>query len=273
MADKSTGKTAAVTQLAKWQADPHSAFAKGVRASIKNWQALRLALHYQHIRNAKQKVDNLIDDVLQAFKNYPSKENEEYNLSDFLKDRLSMDFYTEAADGSTNYLAKLFNVMYKDCVIKKDFSGLEILLKRYEEQSDRLDVQVLNNGDDDLDEEYSDPDFEEEDYDEDFEEDEDIESEIEALQAEIEELKLAAEQPEQATPGEEHKDSNPVDIDSLIERLNKLTAIRDARLRAEAEAEAAAKAAEEERLAKERAKQPDEDGWFTVPVKSKKGKR
>ena len=112
----------------KWRVDPWAAFVRGVRISFKTWDALQLSVAQEFVSRAAEKAAQLEADVLALFESRKLKVREDEVL-DLLHDRLMGDLSTDADDGSPEQLSRMFVHLYKDCVEKGEFAGLNQIIE------------------------------------------------------------------------------------------------------------------------------------------------
>lgn len=107
------------------------AFEAGVICGFELWDLLTISCDMGWAGSfdmCQTKKHNLIQDVLAKFNNTKGKQVYADELEDMLTNRVLSDFNTMAEDGSVEWIAKLITTLYQDCMVKKDFTGLEKIL-------------------------------------------------------------------------------------------------------------------------------------------------
>jgi hypothetical protein len=113
-------------QEAEWAAKPFEAFKAGVWVGFLRWEALSLAISLGWCQDGKEKRQALYEMVVNRFA--AKKHNlDETKLLNALYDAMQ-DFNVEAEDERPEQLLTLCVRLWSDCMDKKDFRGLKVLL-------------------------------------------------------------------------------------------------------------------------------------------------
>eukprot|EP00808_Paulinella_micropora_P022551 g4229.t1 len=144
----------------KW-ADPQKAFEAGVLGALLSWDCMTLAVNHGWTANPAEKRKKVYLHIVDMFKSEASRGRsvERDDLERYLEQTISEEFNVTAEDGSVQWLARLFPVLWHDCMVKHDYTGLnQIMASRlkpveaqrvyYEDEEESDDEEEADDEDD-----------------------------------------------------------------------------------------------------------------------------
>eukprot|EP00455_Lapot_gusevi_P022138 TRINITY_DN2305_c0_g2_i1.p1 TRINITY_DN2305_c0_g2~~TRINITY_DN2305_c0_g2_i1.p1 ORF type:complete len:213 (+),score=60.89 TRINITY_DN2305_c0_g2_i1:66-704(+) len=138
-----------------WDANPLQSFSTGVRCAIELWDVLNMAIAGgwgDSVEfDAEEQRTQVVQMVVDLF-TMNEGQVERNDIEDFLDEMLTQNYETEAHDGSVQAIANTFLVLYRDCVVRREYRVLTKLCERHAKAGKKLPQVVAATNDDSDDE-------------------------------------------------------------------------------------------------------------------------